>query len=213
MFYIRIDVLYLNVLRFRAKYLRYLIMAFNIFLICTLFETKCGLSRLWRLIFGQLYTFMDTCSVFHPNDHVFIHSDPIKRHVGASRLTLILVIHQLVISPAQHNQYQPSVSLVQFKAMTAPGAILQPQNVECFIREGPTLSSCAIQCLESPTECLLIFVELNQCYLCTLKSQVSASEPLRSATYFLNKKALLGRPLLHCNIHINIAAHTHTYIW
>ena len=60
--------------------------------------------------------------VLYPNDHVFIHSDPIKRHVGASGLTLILVIHQLVVSPAQHNQYQPSVSLVQFKAMTAPGA-------------------------------------------------------------------------------------------
>ena len=124
---------------------------------------------------------------------VFFHTELIHRHLGGFVLALMLVTHLFATSSAQHNQHESRVSLVRFKAMVAPGAVLQPENVGCSPRGNP--ASCAVQCLQSPAECLLFLSDQDHCYLCTLKSHLSTSELLSTTSYFLDKTALLGKPI------------------
>ena len=123
-----------------------------------------------------------------------IHTVRVHKYIAVPvLLTQILITHLVVMSSTQHYQTEYGVSLVRFKAIAAPGAIQQPQNMACSTRESRSLASCAVQCIGSPTDCLLFFVDQSQCFLCTIKLQVVPSEPLKTPAYFLDKKALLGK--------------------
>ena len=83
-----------------------------------------------------------------------------------------------------------NISDALFVAMSAPIDMLFPRNVRCTHQKSTSLV-CAIQCKE--VGWLLLSVDDDNCFLCTLSSDASTDITILGQVYILDHKALLGK--------------------